>query len=168
MSVPRKTVSKPDETTEEPTAEVYVPVKSEDQIRSEIAAEYETRLALLEAKLISATAESVSTDSVVKPSNNYRYGINPNDLESANPQGDVLVHFVEDGFTVGSSVYYRGQECFLPEAQANMSGKEQIIRYGARYFRVGPWDGESYDLSDPNLTDAERAKLARIVAEQSA
>jgi hypothetical protein len=78
----------------------------------------------------------------------------------ASSEGD-LIHFVEDGFTLGGRVYYRGEQYVAAhDAEwAHLSGTEQVIRYGKRFYRPGPWDGDGYDLSDPNLSPADRTRL---------
>ncbi len=85
----------------------------------------------------------------------------------ANPgdTANVVIHFVDDGFTALGKVWYRGQELeFVPGSRAyrdtfdrtnatwlSLRGndKEQIARYGRVMFREGPWDGRSLvDVAD--------------------
>lgn len=72
----------------------------------------------------------------------------------------ILIHVLEDGFTVLGRVWFRGQEIeFDPGGAAyrdtcdrfgrswlELRGDEfaQVERYGKVMFRVGPWPGKSY------------------------
>lgn len=74
--------------------------------------------------------------------------------------GNILIHFLEDGFTALGQVWYRGQELeFDPASQSyrdtfdrrgrswlDMRNDEfgQVERYGHIVFRNGPWPGKSY------------------------
>jgi hypothetical protein len=146
------------------------PAKTEAELRAELEAELEAkfneRFAALEAKLTAASAPAIVTinNPSAKP-NNHWLGFDPNNPLDL-PEGETqLVHFVEDGFTVGSSVYYRGQEANLPKNDI-LSGRDQYRKYGQQYYRVGPWDGEGYNLDDPNLTDEDRARLQAVMAKK--
>lgn len=73
---------------------------------------------------------------------------------------NILIHFVDDGFTALGKVWYRGQELEIePGSQSykdtcDRLGRtwlslrddesEQIERYGRVMFRSGPWPGKSY------------------------
>lgn len=75
----------------------------------------------------------------------------------AGADGNILIHFLDDGFTALGKVWYRGQELeFTPGSGAyndtrDRNGKswldlagndfEQIRRYGKVMFRPGPWPG---------------------------
>ncbi len=79
----------------------------------------------------------------------------------ANPgdKGNILIHFVEDGFTALGVVWYRGQEVeFEPGSPAyndtcDRNGRSwlaladdesaQIDRWGKVKFRRGPWPGKT-------------------------
>lgn len=84
-----------------------------------------------------------------------------------NPEG-VEVHFLADGFTSGARMFYRGETTRLSPDLAGLTSAQQRLRYGQVMFAPGPWQGEGYDLNDPALTEDERQRLARIVAEQQA
>lgn len=83
-------------------------------------------------------------------------------------QDGVLIHFVEDGFTVGGRVYYRGEQYVAPRNAdwAGLSGTDQVMRFGKVMFRPGPWDGAGYDLSDPRLTSTDRQRLLEVMRRQ--
>lgn len=87
--------------------------------------------------------------------------------ESVPSLGRVLVHFVDDGFTIGSKVFYRGEEAHLDEATANLSTNQQRLRYGRVMFGKGPWQGEGFDLNDPALNESDRARLVAIMEKQA-
>jgi hypothetical protein len=106
-------------------------------------------------------------------------------------EGNILIHFLEDGFTALGAVWYRGQELeFEPDSPAyrdtcdrtgwtwlSLAGDDfaQVKRYGKIYFRRGPWPGEplaaaagvAYDTpgapkpSEEELERAERAEARR-------
>lgn len=81
-----------------------------------------------------------------------------------------LVHFVTDGFTINEKVTYRGQE-YVPtkhDTWATMTTQDQIRRYGEIKFRVGPWDGLPFDLTDPNLSEEDRIKLEAVMQDRYA
>lgn len=80
---------------------------------------------------------------------------------------NILIHFLEDGFTALGQIWRRGQELeFEPNSPAyqdtvdrfgwswlelRLDEFQQVDRYGKVMFRVGPWPGKTY---------AEVAKLA--------
>jgi hypothetical protein len=76
------------------------------------------------------------------------------------PQG-VLIHFVNDGMTIGGRMFYRGEELVAPKDAPwlNLTGAEQSVRFGRRMFRLGPWDGDEFNVDDPTLTQSDRARL---------
>lgn len=75
-------------------------------------------------------------------------------------EGNIVIHFLEDGFTALGKVWYRGQELeFEPGSQAykdtfdrrgrswlDLRGDEfaQVERWGRIIFRNGPWPGKGY------------------------
>lgn len=75
-------------------------------------------------------------------------------------EGNIVIHFLEDGFTALGNVWYRGQELeFEPGSQAykdtfNRRGQSwldlrndefaQVERWGRIVFRNGPWPGKRY------------------------
>ena len=85
----------------------------------------------------------------------------PTSVENEPP---VKIHFVDDGFTVGGRMFYRGEEAMIPASTPWLAynARQQIKIYGKRIFRTGPWDGESFDLSDPALTKADRERLKAL------
>lgn len=97
-----------------------------------------------------------------------------NPLAPPEPDEDLdlpeLIHFVDDGFTIGTEVTYRGQE-YVPtkyDSWAALSTQEQIMRYGRIRFRVGPWEGLPFDLNDPALTEEDRIKLENVMRDRFA
>lgn len=115
------------------------------------------------------------------------------ELDTATPgaDGNILIHFLEDGFTALGNVWYRGQELEFDlngGAYADTRDRNgrswlelrdddmaQIRRYGKVMFRSGPWPGlklSEADVafeslkgaakpSDADLANAERAEAAR-------
>jgi hypothetical protein len=81
-------------------------------------------------------------------------------IERPGDEGNILIHFLEDGLTVLGKVMYRGDELeFDPKGQAyrdtfNRLGQTwldlrhnefaQVDRWGKIMFRSGPWPGKSY------------------------
>lgn len=88
----------------------------------------------------------------------------------ADPAEGTIIHFLDDGLTIGGHVFYRGQEYVAPKDAkwAQMSHGDQIRRFGKRYFDQGPWTGVGYDLSDPSLNQSDRERLAEIADRQTA
>lgn len=86
----------------------------------------------------------------------------PELVEPASPgaDGNIRIHFLEDGFTALGQVWYRGQEIeFEPGGRAyadtcdkfgrswlEMRADEfaQVERFGKVMFREGPWPGKGY------------------------
>lgn len=74
--------------------------------------------------------------------------------------GNILIHFLEDGFTALGQVFVRGQELeFTPGSPAYEDTKDrygnswlalrndefkQVDRWGKIMFRTGPWPGKTY------------------------
>jgi len=115
------------------------------------------------------------------------------ELEFVEPDadGNILIHFLDDGFTALGKVWYRGQELeFTPGSGAyndtrdrngnswlDLAGNDmaQIHRYGRVMFRLGPWPGLKLSEApvefeglkgaakptDDELAAAERAEIAR-------
>lgn len=141
------------------------PVKSEADLRAEIEAEmnakWEARFAMLEERLTAAPVEAP------KP---VRTAVDPTVLrqDQMDDENSVLIHFVDDGFTIGNKVCYRGEEMRVPNDSPFLAdtNRDQIRRYNRLMWKLGPWDGAGFDLSDPTLTDTDRAKLLRIMDER--
>lgn len=88
--------------------------------------------------------------------------VEPTYEEPANPgsEENILIHFLEDGFTALGQVWFKGQEIeFTPGSQAYEDTKDrngktwldlrndefaQVDRYGKIMFRSGPWPGKDY------------------------
>lgn len=82
------------------------------------------------------------------------------DLINPGDGNNILIHFLEDGFTALGKVWYRGQELeFEVGSQAhkdtyNRRGESwldlrsdefaQVDRWGKIIFRSGPWPGKTY------------------------
>lgn len=95
------------------------------------------------------------------------------DTTSLGENGNVIIHFLEDGLTALGQVWYRGQELeFAPDSRAyrdtlDRTGRSwldlrhdeaaQSDRWGKVMFRPGPWPGKSlldvasvpFDVSKP-------------------
>ena len=115
-------------------------------------------------------------------------------LETAgNGQETILIHFIINGFTAQSRVWQRGQEIeFVVGGAAHEQTMDrfgnswldlrndpaaQIERYGAEYFREGPFPGlpltYTKDLTDPDdiaamqqiaAAEAKRNRAAPVIA----
>src|SRR4030095_14516894 len=74
---------------------------------------------------------------------------------------NIIIHILEDGFTVLGKVFYRGDELeFIPGSQAYNDTKDrngvswldvgledeyaQVDKWGKIMFRRGPWPGKGY------------------------
>lgn len=82
------------------------------------------------------------------------------DLTAPGADGNIHIHFLEDGITALGKVWYRGQELeFEPGSQAYRDTCDrtgwswlslrdddfaQVERWGTVKFRSGPWPGRSY------------------------
>lgn len=82
------------------------------------------------------------------------------ELSRPGDDGNILIHFLEDGFSALGKVWYRGQELeFEVGSQAykdtfNRNGVSwldfrhdefgQVDRFGKIMFRSGPWPGKTY------------------------
>lgn len=90
------------------------------------------------------------------------------------PDPPVLIHFLEDGFTAFSQVWYRGQEVEITsELRAStidragntwidMDDTEQFERFERVMFRKGPWPGKPW--VDQQAEAAEKARDRRPIA----
>jgi len=81
----------------------------------------------------------------------------------------AVVHFVDDGFTVGAYVFYRGQE-YVPKEDdhwARLTPTQQRVRYGRMMFSHGPWTGDTFDLEDPALSEEDKEKLRAVMEQQA-
>jgi hypothetical protein len=165
MTAPTKSaVVKTEATAESPEASLREQMRAEieAELRAKIEAEaqqtLETRLAALEARLTApqvAPAPAPRQTSLLEPE------------PVLTEENSTLIHFVEDGFTIGSRVYYRGGMArVLKDTEwLSLTPREQVKKYGRRMFRLGPWDGEGFDLDDPALTDEDRARLKQVEKE---
>ncbi len=98
------------------------------------------------------------------PEIEYEQAVRPGATEN------ILIHFLEDGFTALNHVWYRGQELeFQPNGQSykdtcDRNGRSwlelrdnefaQVEKYGRIMFRTGPWPGKA-------LTDAAKLSVQR-------
>ena len=87
----------------------------------------------------------------------------------------VVIHIVEDGFTFGGRVWYRGQEIQFPvdgeayEQTLDRNGDswldngdyEQVALWGSVKFRKGPWPGKQADQVSPE--ERRRANAAPVI-----
>ena len=132
-----------------PRKESDIRADLEAKIRAEFEAKYEGREADLESSQESPT--KVAT-------------------------GTLVVHFLEDGFTVFGKVWYRGEELALEPDSDNwnssllpdgrnlfqLTEQEQIAKWGKWFFREGRWQGKRLtEIEDEELTEADRIQLAK-------
>lgn len=92
----------------------------------------------------------------------------------------ILLHFLEDGFSIAGSIWYRGQEVEFVvgsdayKQQQDRNGKSwldlvndtagQYKRWGRQMFAAGPWPGRAWD-DFSHLTDPEEIRQAEQAAE---
>lgn len=60
----------------------------------------------------------------------------------------TMIHFIEDGFTLGNVIYYRGQELEVDpkkDTWAKSDERDQIKSYGRVIYRPGPWQGLTFE-----------------------
>lgn len=105
----------------------------------------------------------------------------PTQYEAAGSGEKILIHFVEDGFTFGGRVWFRGQEVeFEVGSKAHLQQKDrsgaswldladdpmaQVARFGKHYFSSGPWKGRPWgDLTgltnEQDIVNAQNAARA--------
>lgn len=107
-------------------------------------------------------------------------------IASPGDQGNIIIHFLEDGLTALGKVWYRGDEVeFEPGSQAYQDTRDrlgrswldlrhdefaQVERYGKVMFRNGPWPGKSYADGSFEVLRAEKsdARLAPPTEEELA
>lgn len=90
----------------------------------------------------------------------------------------VTINFVEDGMTALGKVWYRGEELTITrgsedwektlsqgDSWVDLDEAAQEARWGRRMFRLGPWTGAKYEISE-ELSAEEQAKLAKVNAER--
>lgn len=80
-------------------------------------------------------------------------------------EDEVVIHFVDDGLTFGGEVYYRGQELSLNPVDnpwVNMPRTRQIQKWGKQLFAKGAWPYGGFDLSDPEMSDEDKARLLAL------
>lgn len=106
-----------------------------------------------------AVLSSKSPNSLNVPVNTRSVGAEPH-------PGTTLVHFLADGFTYGSRMFYRGEEAWLEDGLATLTPNQQQARFGQILFAQGSWPYNTFNLDDPSLNNEEREKLARIAREQ--
>lgn len=119
--------------------------------------ESEVRIAKLESELAALKGKTTEDKMAATPDSDY---IKPAD----DPDADIVLHFLEDGFTSNGKMYYRGEEFRVKkDSEAyratldrnnntwiDLSTEEQIARYGKVMFGNGPWPH-----SRPSVSEAE-------------
>lgn len=162
-----------------PRKEADIRAEIEAEMRATLEAEMaEQRAALqaeFEAKEAEIKAEREAND--VSPVTGLDLSMDPT-LPDA-----VTIHFVKDGMTLLGKVWYQGEELTLvpgtdqwansmidrTRSFVSLDTYEQEARWGQEYFRQGPWRGKRLDeIDDPDLTDAERAQLAKAAKQRDA
>lgn len=136
----------------------------EDEIRTRIEAEYAEKF---EAK-IRAEMEAKLTGSAVTSYRDQEEVIDLDVLDEVPvrhvvaKEGEVVIHFVDDGATLGSRRFVRGEELAVnPEENpwVNETRAQQIRGRGKHLWAKGPWPYGGFDLTDPNLTQADKMRL---------
>jgi hypothetical protein len=108
------------------------------------------------------------------------------ELSQPGDSGNIVIHFLEDGFSALGRVFYRGEELeFEPGSQAykdtcDKNGYswlafrhkefDQVDRWGKIMFRNGPWPGRTYldgtfeglrkESGDGHIAAPSKAELA--------
>lgn len=98
--------------------------------------------------------------------------------------GTILLHFVQDGFTISGAVYYRGQELEFDvpslayEQQKDRNGDswldfvddpaEQIKRYGKHYFSRGAWPYRKWGDDSHATDEATRQDIKKASEKEKA
>lgn len=106
------------------------------------------------------------------------------ELASPGDGGNIVIHFLEDGFTALGQIWMRGQELeFEPGSQAyrdtcdrhgrswlELRGDEfgQVERWGAVMFRNGPWPGKPLTAVAGETFEPVRAPDGSVVRGPSA
>lgn len=151
-AVPKPTVAKSDGADSTPA----VPAASETQAPLEAP-----RLATEPGELSTEQLEIKRLrDELAREKGKKDVEVEPEPLASPGDEGNILIHFLEDGLTALGRVFYRGEELeFDPNSQAyrdtfDRNGVtwldlrndefEQANRWGRIMFRKGPWPGKSY------------------------
>jgi hypothetical protein len=154
--------------------------KSRADIEAEIRAEVEAET---RAKILAEIAEQEEADRFAREAAGEARPISGSDVDGdPTAEGAVTIHFVEDAFTILGKVWYRGENLTLVPGTPNwenafvneykgstnmvlfatMTEDQQVRKWGKRLFREGPWTGLRIDqIEDPDLTEDERAQLAR-------
>ena len=147
--------------------------KSREEIKAELAAEFEARetpdetdlerlKAEIRAELEAEYQERLKQVATPKADASYE-GLTETPYVHIEPgPGQVLIHMVDDGLTFGQKVYLRGEELAVdPEENpwVNYSRTEQIRRFEKQLYAKGPWPYGGYDLTDPELTAEDKKRL---------
>lgn len=162
-----------------PRKAAEVIAETEERVR----AEYEQKLADLQAKLDESEAERLAqlaakpgTETVADQIKAAEFNTQVN----ADHPDAITVNFVADDMTILGKSWYRGEELTIvpgtPEWEELWDKKlnksylsytedEQTIVWGERKFRPGKWTGMSYEdlLKNPELSDEEREELQTIL-----
>lgn len=100
-------------------------------------------------------------------------------------EGNIVIHFLEDGLTALGQVWYRGQELeFEPHSRAykdtfnrlgrswlELAGNDfaQVEKWGKVMFRPGPWPGKSYlDGTFEAMADNDGSRVSPPTPEELA
>lgn len=105
-------------------------------------------------------------------------------LKAPGADGNILIHFLEDGMTALGQVWYRGQELeFEPGSRAykdtfnrrgetwlSLAGNDfaQVDKWGKVMFRPGPWPGKTYldGEFEPMKAESGDARVAKPSPEE--
>lgn len=161
--------------------------KSQATIRAEVEAEMKAEYEALKAQFEALKAEqeavkAAAPEETIEDGKEYAEALDASPVSgfdiSGDPaeQGSITINFVDDGFTALGKVWYRGEELTLVpgtkewDEAPTQRGKifalldefEQEEIWGRRFFRPGRWRGKRLtEIDDPELTEAERAALAK-------
>lgn len=170
LATPRSAAKKVPGRTRTETAATPEPGVTLDQLRGLLGEMKDTLKAELRAELAPprpAPVVNVTVPEEVAPRSSLppEYKIPTEPEEGTTETGGIKIHFVEDGFTVGVRVFYRGEEFVAPAGTewAKLTTTQQYARFGKKYFQQGMWEGQGFDLDDPTLTEDDRVKLLEIM-----
>jgi len=140
--------------------------KTEAEIRAEIEAEFRRDAELraqIEAEVRAQIAAEQASNPTLTTSLNDLTELEETPYVHVTPgPGEIVIHFLDDGATVGPRLYRRGEELAVnPEEHpwVNMSRAKQQKLHGRQLWAKGPWPYGGFDLTDPELTVDDKIKL---------
>jgi hypothetical protein len=159
-AAPRKKVSVPKPRTEaEIRAEIEAEYRLKEEIREQIRAEERAKLEAELASRPTPAATGIQDLSQLAELEETPY------VHITPGPGEIVIHFLDDGATIGSRLTRRGEELAVnPEKETwvNMTRVQQQKVYGRQLWAKGPWPYGGFDLTDPELTVEDKLKLIAI------